>query len=187
MKLILSLFILTSFPKEIHIVPLGHVKQEDIQIASTVIREFYGAKVIVDKEKPLDNKYKNIGNNRYSADRILMYFNSSYNRLVLTEQDITVYNKEKNINWGVFGLGYKPGRTAVVSISRNRLGKNVTKENFSRRFRKVIIHELGHNLGLEHCKYHNKCVMHAADGKGSQIDREQEFFCDRCRKLLSEL
>ena len=185
MNLLLAILFFTSYPKEIHIVPLGKVSRENIETASAVIREFYGTRVVVDREFPLEKKYKNIGNDRYSAERILQIFNSSYHQLILTEQDITVFHKIKKKNWGVFGLGYINGTTSVVSAYRNRLGRNATKELLKSRLRKVIVHEIGHNLGLNHCTYDQKCVMHAAEGKALQIDREAELFCPNCKKRFS--
>ena len=41
---------------------------------------------------------------------------------------------------------------------------------FAERFSKVVIHELGHALGLSHCETPG-CVMRDAEGKISTVDR----------------
>ena len=54
--------------------------------------------------------------------------------------------KSKYEDWGIFGLGYRPGNAAMVSTFRLRK-PGLTIE----RLQKVVTHEIGHNLGLKHC------------------------------------
>jgi archaemetzincin len=48
----------------------------------------------------------------------------------------------------------------------------------------VVLHELGHNYGLEHCTTPH-CMMKDAQGKGANIENEPKQFCKKCRKILN--
>lgn len=101
----------------------------------------------------------------------------------------TKYDKDGNIlkpeskyaDWGVFGLGYMPGTSCVVSTYRL---KTTDKKLFYNRVKKVVIHELGHNLGLDHCP-DKHCVMTDAVEKISTIDNEAHELCGKCRDKIN--
>ena len=83
-------------------------------------------------------------------------------------------------DFGVMGLAYCPGESAIVSTFRLR---NNNRSLESERFKKVVIHEFGHNLGLPHCLNKN-CVMTSAAEKIATIDNEQLQLCDDCKNKL---
>jgi archaemetzincin len=49
---------------------------------------------------------------------------------------------------------------------------------------KVVIHEIGHTLGIPHCETNIKCLMNDAKGKGSQVKNELLWICNDCRKKI---
>ncbi len=51
------------------------------------------------------------------------------------------------------------------------------------RFKKVVLHEFGHNLGLPHC-LDNHCMMTSASEKISTIDNEKMALCAACKKKI---
>ncbi len=63
--------------------------------------------------------------------------------------------------------------------------KNVSNQKMIDRLRKVSIHEIGHNFGLDHCSNNKKCVMNDAKGKISTIDNEEIWLCEKCRSLIN--
>ena len=56
------------------------------------------------------------------------------------------------------------------------------KELFIERLIKEALHELGHSIGLPHCKK-KKCVM-VFSNSIEQVDYKGSSFCDKCRKKL---
>ena len=80
----------------------------------------------------------------------------------------------------MFGLGYRPGPSCIVSTYRL---KNTDQRKFIERLKKVAIHELGHNLGLDHCES-ELCVMRDAVETIKTIDRVDSRLCEQCRKRI---
>jgi archaemetzincin len=89
--------------------------------------------------------------------------------------------KEKYTDWGVFGLGYRPGSCTMVSIFRL---KNPDKKLFLSRLKKVCVHELGHNLGLHHCTSSDNCVMKDAAETIKTIDKVELSLCESCKNKV---
>lgn len=82
----------------------------------------------------------------------------------------------------IFGQAYLDGRTAIASIYRlsNELyGMKKDDDLLISRFKKEIIHELGHTLGLIHCHV-PLCVMQSATYL-EDIDQKEVSFCNTCR------
>ena len=78
------------------------------------------------------------------------------------------------------GLAYCPGNSCVVSDFRL---KTKNKALHIARFKKVIIHELGHNFGLPHCP-DKKCVMTDAVESIKTIDNAKPGLCNTCKNKL---
>jgi archaemetzincin len=168
--------------KVVYIQPLGKVKKEYINQAKTSIETFFGVKCVIKKEVPLSDNLFSKSKTRYSALSILKKFQSKENILIITEKDI-VSKKGKNEEWGILGLGYRPGTVCVVSTFRMK--KDVNEEKILERLKKVSIHEVGHNLGLDHCTNDIKCMMNDAKGTIRQIDREDFYFCKKCKNQIN--
>lgn len=122
---------------------------------------------------------------RYRAEKILKYLKGvkpdSVDYIVaITSEDISTAKNGKK-DWGIFGLGYRPGVTSVVSLFR--LGNN--KKVLTRRVLKITKHELGHNFGLPHCKKSKTCVMSSAEGSIKTVDRVSNIFCKACQSKLA--
>jgi archaemetzincin len=90
----------------------------------------------------------NTSQTRYRADTLIKFLSEQtaegFKTIGLTTKDISV-TKGQNPDWGVFGLGYRPGNACIASLHRLK-GKNKLEKLF-----KVAIHELGHTEGLLHC------------------------------------
>ena len=123
---------------------------------------------------------------RYRAEKLLAWLDSTAadgaDRVVgLTRRDIST-TKDTFPDWGIFGLGWMPGRACVVSTFR--LGRTkVSREQFVRRFVDVVKHELGHTFGLAHCATVG-CLMEDAKGTIATVDRSTGKLCAQCRALF---
>ena len=165
----------------IHILPLGKVSNQVLIDVKSGLKEFYNKEVIVDKEVPLDKSLLAKSGLRYSADSILKKFANNNVTLIITEKDI-ISKKDKVEEYGIFGLGYQPGKTCVISPFRPRW--HSTPAILRDRLQKISIHEVGHNLGLPHCTNNKECLMNAANGTIKQVDQEKMFFCEACKKKI---
>lgn len=183
----LSLIITSAFSQNnktkasINIQTLGSVNQSCVNEVKKTLESFYGVKAIIKSGLELSDDILSPSKTRYDASKILHKYNSNELLLILTEKDIT-HKKDKNPEWGIFGLGFCPGKTCVISTFR--LYKNANQDKMIERLSKVAVHEIGHNMGLDHCINNDKCLMNDAGGTIKQVDNEKIWFCDRCKNLL---
>jgi archaemetzincin len=116
--------------------------------------------------------------NRYRADSLIYWLKNRVNDdevvIGLTSKDIST-TKNGIKDWGVMGLGYRPGKSCIASTFR------LSRQNLKHQFFKVAIHELGHTQGLDHCPV-KTCFMRDAEG-GNPTNEEKEF-CQNCRRIL---
>ena len=170
----------------VYITPLGDVPKAQLNYVQKSVTDFFHYQVVINPKQSLTSDLKNSQQIRYIADKILKKYNSKRNTLLLTNVDIETQNKQRgDDNWGVFGLGYRPGTTCVISTFRLNKGKvKVSNEKFLERLKKICIHEIGHNLGLDHCTSNKQCLMNDARGLISQVDMETLDFCKVCKKKI---
>jgi len=184
----IALIVLTGFyylkpVSKINIQPLGDVSPEYINLVKKSVKSFYGYDCVVKPKKEIKKDMLSRIKKRIDAKRAIRNNLSFDNLLIITEKDIC-YNKDKsNPEWGIFGLGSQPGKTCIISTFR--LKRDATKQKTLERLEKVALHEIGHNLGLNHCENNKECMMSAANGTIQQVDNEKVWFCEKCRKLLN--
>lgn len=194
------LFLLCSscFDREIKIgvQPYAGVDNALIDTVKTTLEDTYDASVIILPEKPLpENAFINIKSPRYRADSLLKDLKRNKpagtdHLLGMTHSDISTTKRDKDRkiltpeykyrDWGIFGLGYKPGPSCIVSTYRLQ---HPNKDIFISRVKKVSIHEIGHNLGLDHCETAD-CVMRDAVEKIQTIDSVGYGLCSKCKTKI---
>ena len=87
----------------------------------------------------------------------------------------------------IFGQAFLNGRTGIASLyrfSNERYGIASDDRFILERFKKEVIHELGHTFGLIHC--HNPtCVMRSSTYV-EDIDQKSANLCFKCRSELGQ-
>ena len=84
----------------------------------------------------------------------------------------------------VFGEAQLGGRAALVSVRRLRqefYGLAPEKALLYARAEKEVLHELGHTLGLVHCRSF-ECVMRFSNSI-EEVDLKSSAFCESCAAL----
>ena len=157
--------------------PFEDVKPKQLEEISENIRKIYPKiKILEPIDFPKNAFYQ--PRNRYRADSIIKYLRTKTPNncvtLALTNKDISV-TKGKVADFGVMGLGYRPGNACVASSFR------LNPKNKNEQFYKIAIHELGHTQGLKHCP-DKTCFMRDAEGKNPT--NEEKDFCQNCKKVL---
>ncbi len=165
-----------NLAKVIVLQPFADFPQETTQKICSKMK-MVNPNVVVNKSINFPDHAYHAPRNRYRADTLIRFLKGRIGEdtviVGLTTKDISV-NKGKISDWGIMGFGYRPGRSCIVSSFR-------LKKNNSEQFYKVVIHELGHTEGLQHCKV-KSCFMRDAEG-GNPLDKEKEF-CASCRTFL---
>lgn len=118
----------------------------------------------------------NSSRGRYRADSLLGWMSkmAKPNEVYLGITTVDISTTLRGVqDWGVMGLGLRPGNACIASSFRLKHDK----ENFW----KVAIHELAHTAGLPHCP-EPTCLMRDAEG-GNPLKHEKAF-CSNCRAKL---
>ncbi len=179
----------------IGIKPIGNVPAEEIEILKEALDSVYNTRIITLEQTPApEPAFVNIKTPRYRADKLIAWLKQNKPDTLdyiigLTGYDISITKsdiwgrvkepKSRYEDFGIFGLGYKPGKSCVVSYFR--LGSDAHK--LKDRLAKIAVHEIGHNLGLDHCK-NKRCVMTDAVEKITTIDNAEMKLCSKCRHNL---
>jgi archaemetzincin len=187
----------TTTPKPIGVIVFGDIPTEYKDSVEAALARTYRIPIVFLGEQTIPKRFfVTIKSPRYRADSIIRYL--KHNKpdsigyvLGLTAFDISTTKRDGNGNilkpeykysdWGIFGLGYMPGVSCVVSSYRL---KHPNKKVFISRLQKVAIHELGHNMGLPHCT-NKSCVMTDAVERISTIDNEGFELCEECRSKIN--
>lgn len=169
------------------------VLQNEVRDALT---SFYKCEVVILNPMNLPKEsFVKVRSPRYRADSLIRFLRShkpkGYNYIIgLTNKDIstTKYSdwKRKTIkdpewkykDFGIFGLGFKPGNSCIVSTYRLYSG-GVGKSKMIERLKKISCHEIGHNMGLPHCT-NDQCFMRDACESIKTIDAVSDCLCEEC-------
>ena len=175
--------------------PFGEFTSKEAKMMQQEISEFYHVNVTLLKPIELPkNAYINVKSSRYRADTLIRFLRKNIDRnydfvIGLTDKDIstTKYSNRstktikkptyKYADWGIFGLGFMPGKSCIVSTFR------LKEKNFKSRFIKICCHELGHNFGLPHCS-DKSCIMQDAAETIKTIDNVKLNLCNSCKKKI---
>lgn len=156
------------------LLPCGAVEHEDLQDLARAL-DGRGMRVTIAKSVPVPPQAFKPQRQQYRADDFLKAARHEPGDRILVVTDCDLY--ADNLNFAL-GLADSPGRCAVISLFRLRLGAD--KEIFRRRAVKEAVHELGHTLGLPHCA-NPRCVMRFSNSL-ADTDRKGSEWCESCEQ-----
>ncbi len=176
--------------------PLGSISKSQLDLVKAALDSVYEVRVVILAPKPpFEAAFTSFKAPRYRADTTIAILRREKSDSVdyvmgLTSKDvcITKYAADGSIkkpaskytDFGIFGLGYRPGSACVISTFRlGDFNTPLTKN----RLAKVCVHELGHNFGLPHCP-DKKCVMTDAVESIATVDNAELRLCDKCKRKL---
>jgi archaemetzincin len=176
--------------------PLGGFDKGLMDTISGTLKSIYGFNVVLLENSELPaHAFVQIKSPRYRADSLLRYLLKIKPDTIdyimgLTSQDISTTKRDRNgrmlqpeskyLDWGIFGLGFRPGKSCVISTYR--IYDN-DQAKFINRLTKVCVHEFGHNLGLSHCQ-NDQCVMQDAEETIKTVDSENLKLCISCKARI---
>jgi archaemetzincin len=176
--------------------PYGLFSAAKTDTIAKTIADFYQIQTVILPAKEMYKEaFTEVKSPRYRADKMINL--QKKNKVAsldfilgLTSKDISVTKKDKwgkiktptykYADWGIMGLAYCPGNSCIVSTFRIQHANS--KTHFTR-FKKVAVHEFGHNLGLPHCS-DKTCVMTDAVESVKTIDNAKLALCVKCKSQL---
>jgi archaemetzincin len=172
--------------KSITLISFGHFGRDILEeTAGAVSLEF---KVrVTSKDGHLDlSDFYDSSRRQYNGNYLLkqvdlMITNESMKTLGLFNVDLFI-----PILTYIFGQAFLGGRSGIASIyrlSNERYGMPADTQLTIDRFKKEVIHELGHTFGLIHCQ-NPTCVMRSSTYV-EDIDQKGTHLCSDCRIELN--
>jgi archaemetzincin len=166
----------------IKIIPLGVVPKQILERVAEELKSTFRMVSEITQEEKLPKSAFNQFRNQYNSSQILDFLERHFEGRILGITNEDLYTEGLNF---IFGQAKLKGRVAVVSIARldprfwnlpedkNLLEKRAVKE---------CIHEIGHTLGLEHCRTKG-CVMTFSNTVG-EVDKKTKYLCNMCKLQL---
>ena len=149
------------------------------QFLKQELQRAYPSVELLDNSIKLPEKYYHAPRDRYRGRGLLKDL-SQYKRgtvvLGLTNEIIYEPN-EKSPTFGIFGIGSVGGHVAVISSTVPSRRKHSDEHLV-----KLMMHELGHSFGLNHCKDEH-CFM--VDAEHKMKFPQTIGFCESCKATLN--
>jgi len=166
----------------ITLISFGYFEKEILENTAEAVKYEFHCSVNI-KEGHIDlSEFYDHTRRQYNGNNLLklvdsMHFPDSLKTLGLFNVDLFI-----PILTFIFGQAFLGGRSGIASLyrfSNERYGMSGDNQFLLDRFKKEVIHELGHTFGLIHC--HNPtCVMRSSTYV-EDIDQKNQQMCSSCK------
>jgi len=171
--------------KRITICPMGRVDETMIEHLREAVASRSGITCVVSPRMDTPEYAYNETRRQYNSKLVLEHLirccpSDSFRIIGVTHVDLYI-----TILKYVFGLAQMNGRPAVISTFRLRPQYYDQQSNtglLQIRLEKTALHELGHTLGLTHCR-DRRCVMYSST-RIEDTDLKKPGFCPTCLELF---
>jgi archaemetzincin len=177
--------ICTDHPPGVIIHPLGPVPERILHHLAITVQDRCGISCLVGDLMENPGYAQDPERDQYNCKPILQRLHRyclphSWRVLAVTEVDLFV-----PILKYVFGAAQIEGRCVLISLHRLRpqfYGHKEDEHLLLERVAKTALHELGHAVGLTHCR-RRSCVMYSST-RIDDTDQKKADFCPTCRELF---
>jgi archaemetzincin len=189
--LALALALVAAQKPVLVVVPLGDTSSDLVRFVAESIEDRMNVEVRVADPIPHPTEAWYAPRKRWRADRILDHLDEQdfgpnvWRVAAITEQPIST-TKGEVYDWGIAGLGSLGGKSSVFTSYLFRGFRKKSRPTYLRFMENLVLHEVGHTLGLDHCPL-ERCMM--ADAKGNAIAAAKASineFCPRCHARIRE-
>ncbi len=168
--------------QNIALISFGYFEKDLLEMTADAVKQEFSTPVLL-KEGHIDlSDFYDAARRQYDGNSLLRQVDS----MVVPDYSKTLglFNVDLFIPilTFIFGQAYLGGRSGIASLyrfSNERYGMIEDSRFVLDRFRKEVIHELGHTLGLIHC-HHPTCVMRSSTYV-EDIDLKDQHLCPKCR------
>lgn len=157
----------------------GYLPIDNLEFLESELERYYPSVEVVRQHLKLPKEYYHRERNRYSGTGLLKDLKRLRKGcIVLGVTDEVIYKaNELSPTYGIFGISPVGGHVAVISLTLPS-GKRHTKDHLV----KLMLHELGHAFGLNHCS-DEQCLM--VDAEHGNKFSHTPAFCHSCKSFLS--
>ncbi len=171
------------------VVPLGDPSPKLVENVAGSLQKRFNFQVLVNDSVPLPRSAWYLPRKRWRAEKLLDFLDTLelgenvWRVAGITEEPIST-TKGKRYDWGIAGLATIGGRNSVFSSWLFERWKVKHHRRYLRAMDNLVLHEVGHNLGLDHCPL-KRCIMADAMGSARQAALQSaNEFCPRCTEKL---
>lgn len=171
--------------KGISLISYGQFEKEFLEKIAHDVEIEFGFPVQVSESYIDMSIFFNPSRRQYDANQLLKLLDSDSKPKILKTIGLFQVDLFIPILTFIFGQAIFNGNTGIASnyrLKNEQYGLPGDKVLLFERFRKVIIHELGHTFGLIHCHVPS-CVMRSTTYV-EEIDQKKYHFCNKCQGEL---
>ena len=172
-------------PLEFAVIGLDDVAHGLLWEACRTLRSCLGVVCHVEGYEGLRPELYDPNRGQYRAEPVLkLLARRARKRLLLALANVDAYAEDLNFIFGMAGLAEGVAMVLLPRLRPEFYGGRSDREVFLSRLRKETLHEVGHLLGLGHCRNH--CVMEFSNSI-EEVDSKPEGFCNECSRKLERI